>query len=494
MAHAVVRIEQKTASAAEAAERLRLALVAADRPDVTAAEAAAVSGLPIALCDEALWHLAAELAPRLRVGESGTVRFTFATLERPRPDWRSRLAAWGRRHAGGLKLMGLLVVTPPYFLTVATHAVSLAHLDGFGPLGLVLRAVGAIAAVPLVLLGIGSFLQFQLAPVGGPVLIGIAVQTLLPGWLSDREDPFATILLLLTLVMGVAWSVAGYLFYRHWVFGRRNLYGLRLWRMVSGTLFGGELTPGDDLSDEKRLTALLARRQGVVTAGDLVALFGWTPEQADAQMARVLLDYGGEVVVTDEGAIAYRFAALAAAEAPRQVDTRPCYEREAHHPAFFQAPAAFVRSFFALMGIGVLGLAMRPDASFWPNWAADGQTSLSDQVMSQALGGVPYAAIAIILAARFVLWRRGRAAFEAQQPFRRLVKLATDHPEGRFVKGVPTRLLARLGGTIDVERTRADGAVWVHFPAFAAGARAAEALRAEPREAPAAGVAFDTAP
>jgi hypothetical protein len=57
-------------------------------------------------------------------------------------------------------------------------------------------------------------------------------------------------------------------------------------------------------------------------------------------------------------------------------------------------------------------------------------------------------------------------------------------------------LVARLGGTIDVDRTRPDGKVWLHFPAFAASARAAEALRAElraEREAAASGVAYDTA-
>ncbi|MNS22646.1 hypothetical protein D3C72_544460 [compost metagenome] len=63
------------------------------------------------------------------------------------------------------------------------------------------------------------------------------------------------------------------------------------------------------------------------------------------------------------------------------------------------------------------------------------------------------------------------------------------------MKRVPTQLLAAFGGTLDIDRTRPDGAVWVHFPAAALNARAAETLRAEQRAATSieSGVAFDTA-
>ena len=496
MARSVVRIERKLADAPEAAERLRLALSAAGRMDVTPAEAAAVSGLPIAMCEDALWHLAAELSPRVRVSEAGALRFSFATLEPPKPRLSQRLVAWGRRHAMGLKLAALLVVMPPYFLTVAAHTASLIQLpDSYGLLGLAIKAVGLVATVPVFVLGIGTFFQFQLMPVAGLSLLGYALAVLVPGWLKNPDDTFTAILLPVCLLMGVAWSVGAYLFYKHWVFGGRNLFGLKLWRSVSGLLFGGDLVLDDSLSDEKRLTALVARREGVITTNDLVATFGWTPEEADGQLARILLDYGGEVVVTDDGAIAYRFPSLMGAEAPAHIDTRPFYEREAAPPAFFQAPAAFVRGFLALTAIGLLGLLLRPAPTFWPNWTAEGQGGLSDQVMSQGLGGVLYALIAGILVVRYWLHRRAGAAHAADAPRRHLARLATLHPQGRFVKRVPTRLLAAFGGTLDVERTRPDGAVWVHFPAAALNDRAAETLRAEQRAAmpPEAGVAFDTA-
>jgi hypothetical protein len=296
------------------------------------------------------------------------------------------------------------------------------------------------------------------------------------------------------LVMGICWTVATVLFYKHWVFGERNLFGLRLWGHVSGLLFGGDPAWRDALSDERRLTALIARREGVLTTADLMALFGWTPDEADSQLARILLDYGGELVVTDEGAIAYRFPGLAGGETA-DADTRPAYEREAAHPAFWQAPVAFVRAFWAMVAVGLLGLALHPGRSFWPNWAAE-QGSWSDQVISQAFGGLPYALVLAVVGVRFVLHRRGRVAHEARQPFLRMLRLAVEHPEGRYVGRVPERLAAALGGTIDVDRTREDGKLWLHFPTLAASVRAAETLRAELRAERAgaeAGVAYDTA-
>lgn len=519
MAGSVIRIERKDAHVAETAERLRRALLAADRPDVTPAEAAAVSGLPIAQCEEALLHLAAALAPRLRVSEAGTLRFTFASLDYPRPDPRARMSAWARRHAAGLKLAGLLMLVPPFFLTVGAHALALADLPaGFGAIALALKPVGWAVAVPAYVLGAGSFLQFQLFPVLGVTLLAFALVVLLPAWLQDPSGDVwgmlpTGLVTALALFMGLCWTTATVLFYKHWVFGERNLFGLRLWGHVSGLLFGGDPTWRDALSDERRLTALIARRAGVLTTADLMALFGWTPDEADSQLARILLDYGGEVVVTDEGAIAYRFPSLAGGEAPNGpqrgpegpeplraplpagADARPAYEREAAYPAFWQAPVAFVRAFWAMVAVGVLGLALHPGRTFWPNWTA-GQGSWSDQVISQAFGGLPYALVLAVVGVRFVQHRRARAAHEARQPFLRLLRLAVEHPEGRYVSRVPERLAAALGGTIDVDRTRADGKLWLHFPTIAASARAAETLRAELRAERAgaeAGIAYDTA-
>jgi hypothetical protein len=507
MAGSVIRIERKDAHVARSAEQLRRALQAADRPDVTPAEAAAVSGLPIARCEEALLHLAAELAPRVRVSEAGTLRFTFASLARPRPDARARVSAWLRRHAAGLKLAGLLMLVPPFFLTVGAHALALADLPaGFGAIALALKPVGWAVAVPAYVLGAGSFLQFQLFPVLGVALLAFALVVMLPAWLQDPSGDLWGMLptglaTSVVLVMGLCWTTATVLFYKHFVFGTRNLFGRRLWGHVSGVLFGGDPTWRDDLSDERRLTALIARRAGVLTTADLMALFGWTPDEADSQLARILLDYGGEVVVTDEGAIAYRFPGLAGGEAPEgpqktpEADTRPAYEREADYPAFWQAPVAFVRGFWAMVAVGVLGITLHPGRSFWPDWAAP-NGSLSDQVISQAFGGLPYAFVLAIVGLRAVLHQRARAAHQARQPFLRLLRLAVEHPEGRYVGRVPERLVASLGGTIDVDRTRPDGKLWLHFPTLAASARAAEVLRAElqaERRSAEPGVAYDTA-
>ncbi|MFP5504481.1 MAG: hypothetical protein ACLGIN_18505 [Candidatus Sericytochromatia bacterium] len=520
MSQRTIRIERKAANVPAAAAQLRAALLAAGLTDVTPADAAAASGLPLGLAEAALFHLASRYPARLRVGEAATLRFTFATLTEARGE-RDRLraiaealTAFWRRHAEALKAVLLLVLVPPFFWTLACHMGALA--SAFGHPASPAHAAPALLALPVQglawLLGlastiaaIGTLIYFQLFPALSLVGLGWLLTDALPTLLREPDHEVFGLWPLWSAALFVAcWSagtlVGGILLYRHWVFGDRNVLALGLWRHVTGTILGPSPTPDDALSDERRLTALIVERAGILTMADLVGLFGWTLAEAEAQMARILLDYGGEVIVTDEGALIFRFDPMlaTAGQAPSEADTRPCYEREGEPANFWDAPPAFRRGLAALVGLGLAGLLLHPEVAWFPSLAIWGPDSVmarltgSGAAALQGFGLYPYLLVLGPILLRWPLWRRARARHLGRVHFLKVVRLAVEQPEGRYLRHAPEAALVALGGDLDVDRTRADGKVWVHFPAFAAGRREAARLRAAMRPRPAEEVAFDT--
>lgn len=525
MSQRTIRIERKASNVPAAAAQLRAALVAAGLTDVTPADAAATSGLPLGLSEAALFHLTTRYPARLRVGEAATLRFTFESLTRERGPrglgdrlkaLGNALSAFWARHAEAIKAALLLVLVPPLFWTLACHMGALA--SAFSHPASPAHAAPALLALPIqglawliglasTIAAIGTLIYFQLFPALSLVGLGWLLTDALPALLRepDRELWGFWPLWSAALFVGcfsAATLVGGFLLYRHWVFGDRNLLALGLWRHVTGTILGPSPTPDDALTDERRLAALIVRQAGILTMADLVGLFGWTLAEAEAQMARILLDYGGDVIVSDEGALIFKFDPMlaTAGQAPAEADTRPCYEREGEHRAFWDAPPAFRRGLAALVGLGLAGMFLHPEATFFPSLAIWGPESImarltgSGAAALQGFGFYPYLLILGPILLRWPLWRRNRARHQDRAHFLRVVRLAVEHPEGRYLRHAPEGALAALGGDIDVDRTRADGKVWVHFPSFAAGQREAARLRlaAADRHRPAEEVAFDT--
>lgn len=84
----------------------------------------------------------------------------------------------------------------------------------------------------------------------------------------------------------------------------------KLYERVNG-FFLGPPRPGDDPRSAARvLVAEIRARQGRIGLGDVVRVTGLAPEPAGALVSRLLLDYDGQVDVSDEGAIVYAFPAL----------------------------------------------------------------------------------------------------------------------------------------------------------------------------------------
>jgi hypothetical protein len=87
---------------------------------------------------------------------------------------------------------------------------------------------------------------------------------------------------------------------------------------VNRFFFGPTPPPEDPREDEQRVLAAIRAGRGRIGLADVMRATGLPREQADPMMARLMLDYEGDVGVSEDGGIFYSFPALrkTAAEEP----------------------------------------------------------------------------------------------------------------------------------------------------------------------------------
>jgi hypothetical protein len=83
-----------------------------------------------------------------------------------------------------------------------------------------------------------------------------------------------------------------------------------LYERVNRFFFGPPAPPEDPRESERLLLAAIRAGKGRIGLADVMRVTGLPREQADPLMARLMLDYEGDVDVSDEGGIVYRFAAI----------------------------------------------------------------------------------------------------------------------------------------------------------------------------------------
>lgn len=96
-------------------------------------------------------------------------------------------------------------------------------------------------------------------------------------------------------------------------YGRRRhapRKGKPLYKKVFEFVFGPPRPREDPLLDEKEILAHIRQSQGRIAAVDLVTLMGWDFPRAEQEATRLLIDYGGEPEVTDDGVVLYVFKDL----------------------------------------------------------------------------------------------------------------------------------------------------------------------------------------
>jgi len=91
---------------------------------------------------------------------------------------------------------------------------------------------------------------------------------------------------------------------------RRSAPRQPFYKRVFAFVFGPPAPTIDPLEDEKRIVAHIRAQRGRIAPVDLVRLMGWTFPRAEEEATRLMVDYGGEPEVTDDGVVVYVFKAL----------------------------------------------------------------------------------------------------------------------------------------------------------------------------------------
>ena len=88
---------------------------------------------------------------------------------------------------------------------------------------------------------------------------------------------------------------------------RRRLPDKPLYKKVFEFVFGPPKPQADPLAEEKEVLAYIRQKNGRIAAVDLVMLMGWDFARAEEEATRLLVNYGGEPDVTDDGVVVYVF-------------------------------------------------------------------------------------------------------------------------------------------------------------------------------------------
>ncbi len=249
---------------------------------------------------------------------------------------------------------------------------------------------------------------------------------------------------------------------------------------VNRFFFGPVAPPEDPLENERRVVAAIRAGKGRIGLADVMRATGLPREQADPMMARLMLDYDGDVAVSEDGGIFYRFAEMrktASEASSSEVAPSAAWEREPKPlaPLTGNSPGANI----AILALNAFNLLM----GFWVianGLTLDRLTHLFDRVpppfvdsgIPIALGVIPIAFSALLFLVpigrvllrpskqRRVVAERGRLAVlravlervRAKQPVTDRVvadawRVATGRPaEAKRLD----RDLVALGGDVDI--------------------------------------------
>ena len=267
-------------NADEAAGALKKALDGKGRPlDFTIADAAAKSGLALRDAQTGLHALLSEYRGHLRVTSEGELLFRFPAGFTKPWETRTRLAAFGQRTAKVLLGAGRFVVRAWISIVLIGYAlVFLALL-----IGLAFARTGGSRDSR----GGGVGLEV------GYVFFRIVLDALF--WTFHPFSPFA------------------YTSYGEPAYARRRAKKKDeepFYEKVNRFFFGPQVPEPDPRQMERRILAEIRAQKGRIGLGDVLRVTGLPRDEADPLMSRLLLDYEGEVDVSDEGGIVYRFESL----------------------------------------------------------------------------------------------------------------------------------------------------------------------------------------
>jgi hypothetical protein len=447
------------------------------RGDLTVADAAARGGLALRDAEDGLRRLASGRGGHLKATEQGELIYSFpdGLVEPPEARRATRLA---RAVARGLLSAGRFVVRAWVSIVMVAYAV------------LFLVVMIALAARDDDRDGIGD----GLAMVGRVLMEALfwtfhpfspLQATFEPGWLRS---------------------------------GRRRPRGLPFYERVNRFVFGPPPAVEDPRERERTLLGEIRRLEGRVGPGDVMRVTGLDRAGAERELLRLVVDYDGDIQVSEGGAILYVFKALrttavagvgAVAAAPvwnQRVALRPLTGNSAGTNVFLTALNGF-NMVAGAVGVSA-GLTIERLTALLTRTHADAMMGVPLPPVDGApllLGWIPLvfsAAMFVLPVTRALRRRREAARVAAENGRRALLRLVAAEPDARVeltaeearrawisaANGAareprPAELEAAvraLGGEIDITD---DGVVVYRFATAARERRALqEARAAAPRD------------
>jgi hypothetical protein len=271
--------------AAQAARALEKALRAAEKApagkvrDYTIADAAAKGGLALRDAETGLHALVSEYRGHLRVTGDGDLLFRFPNGFTKPWETRTRLAELGRKASRALLGIGRFVVRAWISVVLVGYA---------------LIFVALIIAMMFARSGDSRDSGRGVGLEVGYVFFRVLMDALF--WTFHPFSPFAY----------VDYSAPA---------GPRARQAKKkdetpFYDKVNRFFFGPDVPEPDPLAQERRILAEIRAQKGRIGLADVIRVTGLPRDEADPLMSRLLLDYEGEVEVSEEGGIFYRFEAL----------------------------------------------------------------------------------------------------------------------------------------------------------------------------------------
>jgi len=440
---------------------------------LTVADAAAATGLSLADASSGLHVLVSEYRGHLRVGEEGDLVFIFPNgLEKP---WETRDAitrAWDR---------------------ALGFAIGAARFVVRAWVAIVLVGYVAIFVALLIAMMFGGSREDRGSSRGGG--LGIALLRMVAEALFWTFHPFSPF----RVDMGrESWTGRG---------ARRHNAGPKtpFYERVDRFFFGPKKVPPPDVDALRRaVLGEIRALKGRIGIGDVMRVTGLTRDEVDPLMSRLLVDYEGEIDVSEEGGIAYRFPdvrkTVQALEADRPepvwakpVVARPLTGNSFGEDFFIGALNAFnlaMSTWVVVNGLTVdrlIAVLARVPKRLWPEPGTPIALGIVPLVFSIALFLLPLGR---------ALYRSRERKRAARENGRRAVLRAVLDKAGtggvtarelsetyRIAAGVEptdaelTREVRALGGDVDIERAAEADGVHYRFVDLELEAKALEAER-----------------
>jgi hypothetical protein len=366
------------------------------RAPMTVADAAAKAGLALRDAESGLKWLSSEYRGQLRVTQEGELVHVFPTgFSKP---WETRDALRGALGAISRALAGALRFLVRAWVTI----VLVAYAALF---------VGLLLAMTFARQGNDSRRSDDGLPGGALAYAFLRVVGDALFWTFHPWSPFSV------YYAPAAWEAPSVSRASRRVSREPKV---PLYERVNRFFFGPPVAPEDPRQNERLVLAAIRAGKGRIGLADVMRVTGLPREQADPMMARLMLDYEGDVDVSSDGGIVYRFEAIrkTASDSP-QAEPPPAWARVKPLPPLTGNSAG---ANFVIAGLNAFNLWM----GLWAinnGMTLERISHLFDRVPHPLVDtGVPIAlgVVPIVFSALLFLLPIGRAAM---RPLRRRAAL-----------------------------------------------------------------------